>query len=94
MRGINALCECRDKRERAGVLRVKGRSGAAPVSGGEASLVEDFGGSVGTSGLDNLLLWPRRLILFCLTLAHMDNHTGGGLCTCMELILFTWGKRG
>lgn len=33
MRGINALCECRDKRERAGVLRVKGRSGAAPVSG-------------------------------------------------------------
>ena len=45
--------------------------------GGGASLVEDFGGSVGTSGLDDLLLWPRRLVLLRLALAHVDDHAGG-----------------
>ena len=44
MRGIDALCECRDKRERAGVLRnSRVRSGGrAGVMGGGAPLVEDL----------------------------------------------------
>lgn len=89
--GASTLSVSAETRERGQVCcRFKGRSGAAPVSGvGQASLVEDFRGSVGTSGLDNLLLWPRRLVFLCLALTHVDNHTGGGLCPCMELILFS-----
>lgn len=71
----------------------KGRSGGRTGAGEEASLVEDFGGSVGTSGLDNLLLWPRRLVLLRLALAHVDDHAGGGLCPRVELVLFTWKGR-
>lgn len=93
MRGIDALCECRDERERAGVLRVKGAvGGRAGVKGGGASLVEDFRGSLGTSSLDDLLLWPCRLVFLRLALAHVDDHAGGGLCPRVELILFTWKR--
>lgn len=75
---------------------------AAPQSGGRGGgvgaevpppsprLVEDGGGPVGTSGLDDLLLRPHRLVLLRLTLAHVDDHAGGGLCPRVELILFTW----
>lgn len=91
MRGIDALCECRDEREGRCVAGLRGGRGPRQCrGGGGASLVKDFGGSVRTSGLDDLLLWPHRLFLLCLTLAHMDNHAGGGLCPCMELVFFTW----
>lgn len=88
--GASTLSVSAETRERGQVCcGFKGRSGPAPATGWEASLVEDFGGSVRTSGLDDLLLWPCRLVLFCLALTHMDDHAGGGLCPCVELVLFT-----
>lgn len=74
-------------------LRVGGRR-AAPVSVGGASLVEDLGGSVGTSGLDDLVLRPRRLVLLGLALAHVDHDARGGFCPGVELVLLTWGGGG
>ena len=62
----------------------------ASVGRGEASLVEDFGRAVGASGLDDLLLWPHRLVFLRLALTHMDDHAGGGLCPRVELVFFTW----
>lgn len=65
----------------------EGRATVVEVSGG--SSVEDLRGSVGTSGLDDLLLWPHRLVLFRLALAHVDDHAGRGLCPRVEFIFLT-----
>lgn len=81
------------EREGWGVAGLRGGRRPRRCRGGEASLVEDFGGSLRTSGLDDLPLWPRRRVLLRLTLAHVDDHAGGGLCPRVELILFTWGVR-
>lgn len=104
MRGVDALRERGDWREReketeiererggAGVSQVqKGvREGRATVvKGGRGSSVEDLRGAVGTSGLDDLLLWPHCLVLLCLALAHVDDHAGRGLCPRVEFIFLT-----
>ena len=57
-------------------------------------LVQDIGSAFGTSGLDDLLLWPGLRLLLCLALAHVHDHAGGGLGARVQLVLLPcWGAR-
>lgn len=58
---------------------------------GEAmGLVVDFLGAVGASGLDYLCFGSSFFIFLGFALAHVDHHTGSGLCTRVQLVLLTY----